>query len=1036
MKLAIIHISDIHLTGRFDRHTQTSIARSRKVGAAVVSTLLDKGFSPDQIVLAVTGDIAFSGTAEQYAVAEEIISNVREKVEDSFAAHIAIVLVPGNHDCNFTNAKDFRDTLVASVQSPSLSRDTLEVALQPQHEFREFSERASRPSPTPISAIHHRVRLHCGSKTVEVNLYNSSWMSRNPERPGTLIMPGGNPELVQDTSPDADLSIALMHHPPGWVTPDTYHEWRDYLRKNADIVLTGHEHVAGSTITETEIGSRQHCIEGGVFSESSRPMHSSFNLILVDHSTGRSSRISFDLRDGKYIGDSSPMTFHITPRSEVSTSRLRISREMEEYVEDPGMEIQHPRSPKLRLGDYYVHPELREVDLWANERRSNRVVSSQQFMDVFRGQRVLVIGPELSGKTSLAKRLVVDANKANQFPVFLSCRGLVADSDGAVLEWVSSGIERTYGKDSSQTFFDCTHREERMVVVDDFHLLKGGQDVRARVLNHLPSIFDSIALLSGESQEVRDIIGKDGSANFVAGYTRYRLLEFSSSKSWELIHQWCRLGIDFADDERDVVRSLAERERVVLGAIRTRLVPALPSNILLLLHYFEAHRGGERLSSASSGLLYQAMLTSVLNQPGNEYRIETKLNYLAELAYRIFRSGQMRVDRSTFDLWHDEYCDKMGMKISRDRIGRELIESARVLYESDSSVGFRYRYAFYYFVAKYISDHFSDESVVGDLSRLLDNLHREDAGNIILFLCHSPRNESVLSQLSERAARLFSDKAEFDFAMPSHFSSAQSSSIGARRIADGSVIENRRQASSAYDISPSDEDNLLDESFDPDVMGVAAATKIIDIIGQVIRSYPGTFEKKTKMDMVKATYSLALRTASAIAELSARTKSESMVELQNIVREMRPELVSDGEVASAAEAMIERLFKAACFGVVKHTSSCIATHELEPIYDGISAERPKHVPSNILDISVRFDMNRGIPFDRLRDVQSRMHGSLPLADYVLQSIAWHYLYLFPADHDDRQRLCAMAKIKLPKAPPRLTDGNQKSAKVRIARRER
>ena len=77
MKLLLIHLSDIHITGDDDvitgRHSQ------------IVNAVKNLDYSLDLCVVVVTGDIAFSGTDEQYLVAFEFFENTKQLLSDNLS---------------------------------------------------------------------------------------------------------------------------------------------------------------------------------------------------------------------------------------------------------------------------------------------------------------------------------------------------------------------------------------------------------------------------------------------------------------------------------------------------------------------------------------------------------------------------------------------------------------------------------------------------------------------------------------------------------------------------------------------------------------------------------------------------------------------------------------------------------------------------------------------------------------------------------------------------------------------------------------
>src|SRR5206468_10138158 len=95
MKAAILHISDIHFQAA---RTNPVMGRPE----AIVAALRSADPLLDGCIVAVTGDIAFSGKDEEYALANQFFKELRTSLErvPGFK-FVRSFLVPGNHDCDF-----------------------------------------------------------------------------------------------------------------------------------------------------------------------------------------------------------------------------------------------------------------------------------------------------------------------------------------------------------------------------------------------------------------------------------------------------------------------------------------------------------------------------------------------------------------------------------------------------------------------------------------------------------------------------------------------------------------------------------------------------------------------------------------------------------------------------------------------------------------------------------------------------------------------------------------------------------------------
>src|SRR5947208_3491275 len=94
MKLLVVQLGDVHVT----RNTPEISDRFQKIGNAV------RDLEPDvsAIVIALTGDLTWSGTKEQFEAFRADFDACLKSVRNAFpTVEVNVVGVPGNHDCDF-----------------------------------------------------------------------------------------------------------------------------------------------------------------------------------------------------------------------------------------------------------------------------------------------------------------------------------------------------------------------------------------------------------------------------------------------------------------------------------------------------------------------------------------------------------------------------------------------------------------------------------------------------------------------------------------------------------------------------------------------------------------------------------------------------------------------------------------------------------------------------------------------------------------------------------------------------------------------
>jgi len=107
-KLAVIHISDIHLKG----DTDECLNYVENISTACFSLIRDA----DACLLVITGDLAYSGNIEQYElIGNKLIDPIVIAFKKETSRPVFIAIAPGNHDCVLLPKNEVRDDIIKTI---------------------------------------------------------------------------------------------------------------------------------------------------------------------------------------------------------------------------------------------------------------------------------------------------------------------------------------------------------------------------------------------------------------------------------------------------------------------------------------------------------------------------------------------------------------------------------------------------------------------------------------------------------------------------------------------------------------------------------------------------------------------------------------------------------------------------------------------------------------------------------------------------------------------------------------------------------
>lgn len=244
--LTFLHLSDLHIS---TTDAGSQFDRDLRIRQALLSDLGREGRTKFDAIL-VTGDITYQGHTEEFARAKAWLEEVRTTTSSSPEA---LFVVPGNHDVNrsiVSRSSSLWDLHQSLRKSMSLEDrlGSLEAKLKDPFDFltalteyRAFAAEYGCPT-TPkelawVQLLGDGKALEDGT-LVRFHGLNSALLSDSEDAKSNLLL--GAFQFAHFSSDPSYVNIVLCHHPHNWLIDDN--ESNDYFRKQAHVVLYGHDH--------------------------------------------------------------------------------------------------------------------------------------------------------------------------------------------------------------------------------------------------------------------------------------------------------------------------------------------------------------------------------------------------------------------------------------------------------------------------------------------------------------------------------------------------------------------------------------------------------------------------------------------------------------------------------------------------------------------------------------------------------------------------------------------------------------------------
>ncbi len=1018
MPLSLLHLSDMHF--RADERQNPLLSRATALGRIV------RAFAPPgDMVICLTGDIAFSGKEAEYAHAERFLRAMTAELADQRRLHLAIV--PGNHDCDFSTPNAVRDTVIGHLDLDAVDVAVVEQCTSVQRAFFSFCHGIVGEAATSLrSAFVVRSSFRVGQRSVGLQLFNTAWVSRLPERPASLAVPPRLSERVDDWPDEPVLVVSLLHHPDYWFAADQRRAACEFIRSTSDLVLFGHEHESAAGRHSSLGGETLHRLDGGLLQDPERPKCSEFALVCLDEALDHAEIHHFSFGGGVYQRQR-----HVTTRmsSHVRRARtaMRLRPEVTSELQDIGVKFSHPRKMTLVIDDVFESPNLRPVRVpvsidettgrfdKANAAQVPTESIEQLSHFTAKHARVFVIGREQSGKTILARHEALALSESGQLPLLVPGARLTRGANSATA-LVAQIVGEQYGVELER-FLAATQRT-RVLLLDGFEAIPGRPGERSQKLAAMFPMFDKILVFGRHDARVEEIAAEPNQGSVLLQFEHVELLEFSHRLRGRLVERWHSIGEHGLDDEA-MQRKVHASERLINEFLLRSVVPAKPIYVLAVLQQLEAtHRLDT--SRGSQGFLHESLLSQALLGAGIEPAdLDLHYGYLAELAFRLDRLEENAMGEAEFRDWHAAYCTALLLELPFDRMRARLL-AANVLEVRAGGVRFRYRHQFFYFLARHIAEHLADHR--DRVVEMCAALYEERNANVMLFLAFLCKDPFVLEAALSAAKSLYREVEEWT-------ASRHAGDGGPASLSELSVDPSRSREYRAATRDHADqseraqvEASALELSGEElqGVLNVNAALKSVEIIGQVLRNLRGSLSAERKIALAGSCVALSLRLLGYFFDLVAEHRSEIAEAVARATRRRLEPGADPGGPTSAtpergggpdqeAAVLVTSLCEGTIMGTILHCAESIGMEQLGALYTRVlDPARTEHA---LLLLSIKLEHFSEFPRSEALALFPGNRNERMVAAVARRLVHRHFM-LFPADRELRQSICDRFHIRV------------------------
>lgn len=870
MSLKIIHLSDIHT--HIEKNKNYLFDRSNALVGACCANIN----SSDNVIVVISGDLANTGCEHEYKQFNDFFTDIIRKIKEECNVSVDIVFVPGNHDCDFGSEQrraernqKINTLFPTCVANKAIEEDLLSVLSN----YQRYENNYSLDVFAPLIK-YKRFSYSCG--TVVVYLLNTAWISQLHENPSQRFFPV---EYLNDIDNiNDDLVITVLHHPVHWNTPDNCSALMERIRHFSDLVIVGHEHKVDNYQMYGEDWSCVLCEGRELQNPLDNEKRSGFAIYEIDDGISTITTKYYSWNGNIFTNiNSENTTRNFTKNARAIPNVYKPNADTKKWLEDIEINIHHSHVDNLILSTVFVWPNMDIIDYSSSEKDfgyGNRVTSNH-FKTIISSQISLIIGETMCGKTAVAKEIYrLCTNDYNFNCLFIDAETISSYKPDGLQRIIDNAFKEQYFPSYLEEFQQLS-RFHKVLIIDNFHNLKFNSEKKRKMFDYLCSKFNHIILFSNLDIDCSMMIA-DCNELGEKDIATFQILPFGNQKRKEFISKWYSIGRDEEETE-EIERAVDSSIRLVDQILGENhgIIPAYPIYLFNILQSKDSSTNTFQMSQY--GYLYSSLIQANLSRFFSPEQINIYEGALGHLAYYMLNNKKNSLTFSEINSEIMFYSKEMLVSIDTN----EFIDSmanTKILKNKDQEYKFTYPYIYYFFVGKYISYHLNDKNVRSQIDYMCSHLYKEAYGNILIFVCYFANNETVIDSILINALSLFDYSVPYDFSHDNETLNDAYTSIDNAlskvNVGSNEVVEKNRneqlETKDRYGInsgSVSDNIEIIDDrdeysEQEKRINDLYSALKTMTVLGQIIKSYPGSINGTRKKEIIVSIHDLGMRTAS------------------------------------------------------------------------------------------------------------------------------------------------------------------------------
>ena len=664
----------------------------------------------------------------------------------------------------------------------------------------------------------------------------------------------------------------------------------------------------------------------------------------------------------------------------------------------------HSQKTNLSLKDIFIYPQLKKYNdqKEKNELEYKDISSEDLVHELTKNKKILISGQDVSGKTTLCKKLFLELKEKHLIPIYLSKK---INYQGHF----KNVIEKEYEKQYKKTVDYKNINTNRVVlIIDDFHLLKNKQ-----------KIIDSLLKLKFDYQILTtdDIFTLNVSnGQYIKGYFQYQIRELDNFFRDKLIRKWLSVkNINNSTDENTFLKEVDQKTQQINDSLGKNIIyngimPSYPFVILSILSGLETLKKPINDKITSQGYCYEVLIYATLvKQNVTLDDIDTYLNFLTELSYAFFQSEE-KINEEKYSHFLKEYEEKYFLTVPHDKIFDILSKAKLLLKDNFGYYYFNYPYIYYFFVARYISHKLSDNAIKNEVENIISNLHNDNNAYITIFLVHHSNDSFILEEILNFAKLLFNQFTPATLSkQETLFFDEQCKSIIQASLPNKPNDFNQERETQLQEIDELEKNNKKpDTNIETELSkNLRKSIRTVETMGQILKNRHGSLEKIYIKKILLEGINVHLRILSSFFGIIKHKDNQEacinyLKERIKLIAQKEGKEPTDDKLYKISEKIFWNLNFNVVQGLIHKIIHSIGSDKFFPLIDEVCDKKGTPV-SQIIKQGIHMWYRKYLPIDKIaKTISNKEHSKI--FKESLKHLVMNHILLHNFNYKDLQKV--------------------------------